>query len=110
MGREQQQRLWLRWRRLLRENCERRTSEEELLQNVQVHRPRQSKQRQIDLQVAELQGRRQLRRREQQQRLWLRWRRLLRQNREIWKSEEGLLQEVRLSRSKSQEIDITKIL
>merc|ERR1712032_1357274 len=31
-------RLWLRWRRLLRENCERRTSEEELLQNVQMCR------------------------------------------------------------------------
>merc|ERR1712037_157685 len=110
MGREQQQRLWLRWRRLLRENCERRTSEEELLQNVQVHRPRQSKQRQIDLQVAELQGRRQLRRREQQQRLWLRWRRLLREKCERRTSEEELLQNVQMCRSYCKQLDITKIL
>merc|ERR1712037_868366 len=78
-----------------------RSRGEEVLQSVQVHRPKEPG-RQADLRVASVQGRRQLRRREQQQRLWLRWRRLLRQNREIWTSEEGLLQEVRLSRSQGQ--------
>merc|ERR1711939_659775 len=87
--REQQQRLWLRWRRLLRGKCERWKSEEGLLQSVQVHRPKEQG-RQAGMRVASVQGRRQLRRREQQQRLWLRWRRLLRGKCERWKSEEGL--------------------
>merc|ERR1712032_497906 len=36
---EQQQRMRLRWRRLLRQKCQRRRSEDPVLQGVQVCRP-----------------------------------------------------------------------